>query len=282
MNRFLLLIFLLIVSLSNVKQASAANYTIEKVSFGVYAAIALSEWKAYSNALIIVTDSQVILAGAHFVPEAIKELIAEIAKITPRPLKTILLTHHHRGFSYIDFDFPESMEIITSWQNWQSLKNEYREMKNPVTFFDKGLTLQRGRTTIILNNTDGGHSQGDVVVYLPNDGVLFTSDLVYNDVAGYMGDGRMREWLMTLEMLEDIGAKIVVPGLGKVTDENGIRKFHNLFKEFLTEILFHVEKGESLEITRKRFNLPAYTSQRGAKTFINGNIEWAYNELKKK
>ena len=73
---------------------------------------------------------------------------------------------------------------------------------------------RRGKTTIVLNNTDLGHTEGDVIVYLAEEKVLFTSDLFYNEVVGFMGDGFMREWVLNLEILEGIEARTVIPGLG--------------------------------------------------------------------
>lgn len=262
------------------KPATAANYGIQKVAEGVYAALVLPNSKAASNALIIVGSHQVILAGAHFVPEGIKELTEEIARITPLPLRQVILTHHHRGSNYVDFDLPGNVEVVTSWQTWQALKSESREFRNRVLFFDNSLTFQWGKLTIILNNTDAGHSAGDVFLYLPNEGILFTSDLFFNDVVGYMGDGEMREWVINLEMLEGLDARIVVPGLGAVTDSAGIRRFRLFFKDFLTELLRHLEKGETLLQTKKNFRLPQHSDLPGYKAFFDINVERAYNELK--
>ncbi len=273
----LILIFLLLL----VKRADAGkHYEISKVSDSVYAAIAQPDGKAASNAIFIITGNHVLLAGAHFVLEGVRELVSEIAKITPSPVREVILTHHHSGYNYIDLDLPPNAEIITSWQTWQSLKSEFRQVKNPATFFDKAITLQRGNVSVILSNTELGHSKGDIIVYVPSEGVLFTSDLVFHNAIGYMGMGHMREWIMNLEMLESLNARIVVPGVGKVTDFNGIIQFKLFLKDFLTEVLNHVENGDSLAKTKKDFSLPQYRDIPGYKTFFEVNVERAYGELK--
>lgn len=269
--------------LGSVEGASAGkHYDIQKVSDSVYAAVAVPEGKAASNAMIVVTEQQVILAGAHFVLDAVRELISEISNITPKPVREIILTHHHSGYNYIDVDLPENAEIITSWQTWQALRSEYRKVKNPVTFFEKGLTLQRENVSIILSNTDFGHSKGDLVVYIPSEGVLFTSDLVFNGAVGYMGTGFMRDWVLSLEFLESLAPNIVIPGVGKVTGSEGITRFKMFMQDFLSEVIRHIEKGDSLSVTKKEFHLPQYTTLQGYKTFFDVNIERAYGELKEK
>lgn len=170
--------------------AQAAHYEIKQMEEGVYAAIALPEGKAASNAMIVVTPYQVILAGAHFIPEGIRELIDAIAEITPIPLRYVILTHHHPGYNHVDFDFPANVEIITSWQTWQSLRGESRQLRNHVTFFDKGLTLIRGETVLVLNSTEFGHREGDIILYLPNEGVLFTSISFTTTWWGTWGKGK--------------------------------------------------------------------------------------------
>jgi glyoxylase-like metal-dependent hydrolase (beta-lactamase superfamily II) len=280
MRRLLFGIMLLGLVVVPPRSSWAANYDIQKVATGVYAAVAQPKGKAASNAMIVVTNYEVILAGAHFVPEAIKELLTEIGRLTPLPLRRVILTHHHRGFNYVDFDLPANVEIITSWQAYQALKSELRELRNPLVFFDKRLTMQRDGQTIVLNNVGQAHSEGDLFVYLPKEGILFTSDLLFNDAAGYMGDGTMRDWILCLEMMAGVGARTVIPGIGKVTDSEGIDKFLAFFRDYLTEVLRNVEKGNNLVQTKKEFSLPQYRNLPGFKTFFEVNLERAYKELK--
>lgn len=274
----LLLPFILL--LPSAFPAAAAHYEIKKVSDSVYAAIALPNGKAGSNAMIIISEYHVILAGAHFVPEAVKELLEDISQITYFPLREVILTHHHSGFNYIDLDLPANASIFTSWQTWRALNSEYRRVKNPVTVFENALTLQRGKLSIVLSNTGKGHSTGDVIVYVPSEDVLFTSDLVFNGVVGYMGNGYMRDWALNLEMIQSINAATIIPGVGGVTDGRGVSGFLVFLRDFLTEVLLHVERGENLAQMKKGFSLPRYQDLPGYKTFFNVNIERAYGEFK--
>lgn len=260
--------------------AFGANFRFQKVKEGVVAALAEPGGKAASNCLIIMTSYQVIIAGAHFTPETTRELFDHVRSLTPIPVRSIILTHHHRGFNYIDFDLPANVEIITSAQAWQALRSEFRQVKNQLTFFDRSLTMKRGSTTIVLNNTIQGHSEGDVFIYLPEENVLFTSDLFFNDVAGYMGDGHLREWLATLELLAGIDARYVVPGLGVVTDSDGIRRFQAFFRDFTTEILRLIALQIDPEIAKRRFALPQHENMPGFRAFFDVNFKRAFTELK--
>ncbi len=237
--------------------SSAAEYEIVKVADSVYAAIAKTDGKAASNAFFVITDYEVILAGAHFVPEGVKELLAAIAKITPLPVSQIILTHHHKGFTYVDFDLPEKAEIVASVNVWQSLKGEFREFKNPTVVFENNLTLNRGKTSLVIMDTGPGHSSGDTIVYLPKEDVLFASDLLFNDAVGFMGEASIHEWGESLELLENLAPSKVIPGVGKVSDSSSIEKFRKFYRAFMTEIIRNVEKGNTLSQIKERVFSPA-------------------------
>ncbi len=272
----MLLIILLLLPMT----ASAASFKFQKVRNNVYAAIAEPGGKAASNSLIIITNYQVIVAGSHFIPETTKELLDFVSTLTPIPVRYIILTHHHRGYNHIDFDLPANAEIIASGPTWQALKSEFRQIRNQVTFFDRGLTMKRGNTLIVISATERGHSEGDILVYLPEEGVLFTSDLFFNDVAGYMGDGSFRDWIGSLDIMAAIDAGIVVPGLGDVTNTDGILRFQAFFRAFTTEVLRLIGKSLEIEAAKRQFSLPQYESMPGYKAFFDVNFRRAYNELK--
>lgn len=260
--------------------AHASLYKISKISDYVYAAIAQPKGKVASNAFFVVTDYEVILAGAHFIPEGIKELLSEIARITPLPVSQVILTHHHKGFNYVDFDLPEKSEIVASVHVWQALRGELREFKNPTVVFESALTLNRGKTSLIIMDTGPGHSSGDVIVYLPKEGILFASDLLFNDTVGYMGEASIHEWGENLEMMENLAPSIVVPGVGKVSDSGAIERFRRFYRAFMTEVIRNVEKGNTLSQTKKEFSLPQYKSLPGYDAFLEINLDRAYKQFK--
>lgn len=260
--------------------AAAQNgFSVEKLADGVYAAIARPGGQATSNAFLVEGDDYLVAAGAHFTREVIGELVAAAASVTAKPIRYFILTHHHRGFSHIDFDFPPGKDVIMSWQTWQALDSEVRDVTAPTLFFGDGLTLKLGERTVILSNTGGGHTDGDLLVYLPDSGVLFASDLLYVGSVGYLGDGHMREWVMALEFMEQLGAKRIVPGYGPVSGAGELAEFKAFFKAFLTEVLRHIEAGDTLEKTLRTFSLPKYRDYDGYGRFLRTNVERAYKEL---
>jgi glyoxylase-like metal-dependent hydrolase (beta-lactamase superfamily II) len=73
--------------------------------------------------------------------------------------------------------------------------------------------VARGSREIQLLHLGRAHTGGDVVIYLPQEGVVFTGDMMLPGLA-YMGDAHVDEWPVTLEALKGLDFDVVLPGHG--------------------------------------------------------------------
>ena len=89
--------------------------------------------------------------------------------------------------------------------------------------FADTLTLDLGSREVQLLHLGRGHTQGDAAVWLPEDKILFAGDLVEARAAPYMGDAFVEEWsTTTLDRVEALGAKTIVPGRGPAAGREAI------------------------------------------------------------
>ena len=256
------------------------TFSIEPLGNEVYAAIAKIGSRASSNSLFVIGKHYVVAVGAHMTKEVIEDLNAEIASRTGKPVRYFVLAHHHPGYTHVDFDFPPDQDVVMAWQAWQQLNENVRKPGFPIIFFNEGMTIKPGGVTIVLSNLGRGHSAGDVVTFIPEAGVIFASDLFYVDSVGYMAGGYMREWVLALEALEQLGADRIVPGTGPVSGIEEVSKFKEFFRDFLTEVIRHIERGDTLEQTLQTFDLPKYRNLSGYQLLMKANLKRAYEELK--
>lgn len=256
------------------------SFLVEPLGRNVYAAIAKIGGKATSNAVFVIGEQYVVAAGAHMTKEVIRDIQLEIVALTPKPVRFFVLAHHHPGFTHVDFDFPPEQDVIMSWQAWQDMNNEVRKPDFPILFFNEGLTLKPGGVTVVLTNLGRGHSAGDLVTFIPEAGVVFASDLFYVNSVGYMGGGYMREWILALDFLEQLGADKIVPGTGPVSGVDEVTAFKDFFREFLTAVLARIERGDTLDQVMKDFEMPNYRNMSGYQQLIKVNLQRAYIELK--
>jgi glyoxylase-like metal-dependent hydrolase (beta-lactamase superfamily II) len=255
------------------------SFQIEPLASGVFAAIAKPGSEASTNAIFVIGKEYVVAAGAHMSKTVINDLRKAIAVRTRKPIRYFVLAHHHTGYTYVDFDFPPGQDVLMSWQTWKNIEAEIRKPDYTSMFFNEGLTLKPGGVSVVLTNIGKGHTDGDIVVFIPEAEVLFASDLLYVNSVGYMGNGYMTDWLLALDFLEQIGAEQIVPGYGPVSDSEDVYEFGQFFRDFLTEVLKYIERGDTLEHALANFDLPQYHHMDGYDQLIKLNLKRAYNDL---
>ncbi len=180
---------------------------------------------------ILVIDSGGSYAGAKAIHQAIK-------KISDKSIKWVVNTggqdHRWLGNSY--FSTQEKITFIssdackadmikrTSFQMNMAEKYIKDKFNNtqavyPSFTFASKYTLPIKDKKIELIYTGGGHTSGDIFVSLPEQGIVFTGDIVFSQrLLGIQQDSALR-WIKSLEYLRDvIKPKVVIPGHGAVTN----------------------------------------------------------------
>jgi glyoxylase-like metal-dependent hydrolase (beta-lactamase superfamily II) len=257
------------------------SFDIEPLREGVFAAIARQGGQATTNAFFVIGREYVVAGGAHMTRPVINDLYRAIRARSRKPVRYFILAHHHAGYTNTDFDFPPGQDVLMSWQTWKSIEGEVRTPEFSTLFFNEGLTIKPGGVSVVLTNIGKGHTDGDVVVFIPEANAVFASDLLYVNSVGFMGSGYMTDWLLALDFLAQIDAKEVIPGFGPVSGSEEVYAFSRFFRDFLTEVLRHIEQGDSLEQTLQSFELPEYRSLEGYDQLIKLNLKRAYQDLSK-
>src|SRR5262249_40063846 len=89
----------------------------------------------------------------------------------------------------------------------------------PTTTFSDRLTIQLGGTRgeLVLAYCGRGHTEGDIVAWLPRQKILFAGDLVEAQAALYTGDAFHADWASgTLDAVTAFGAESLIGGRGAV------------------------------------------------------------------
>ena len=90
-------------------------------------------------------------------------------------------------------------------------------LTRPTVTFDDAMTIDLGNRVVELRHLGRGHTAGDLVVWLPDEGICFAGDLVEARAAPYMGDSYPAEWsTTTLDRVAELGAQQLVGGRGPV------------------------------------------------------------------
>jgi cyclase len=134
---------------------------------------------------------------------------------------------------------------------------EVRPTPPNLTYTDR-LTLQRGHREIDLLFLGRGHTGGDTVVWLPQERVVCSGDLMETSVP-YMGDAYFGEWIKSLGALKRIDFAVDLPGHGVPFSDKGlITALQSYIADFIAQGKKLRAEGVPAEDAAKRIDLTAY------------------------
>ena len=220
------------------KFASHADLEEKKVSFEK---LSDNAW-AYTaegdpNTGVIIGADAVMIIDATATPVMAQDVIRYVRQITDKPIKYVTLTHYHavRVLGASGYRKEGLQDIIASQQTrelivergQQDMDSEIGRFPRlfnavesvpgltwPTVVFDKELTLWMGDLEVKIMHLGRGHTKGDTVVWLPQQKILFSGDLVEADAACYTGDAYLADWPATLDALAALKPEKMIPGRG--------------------------------------------------------------------
>lgn len=204
-----------------------------------------------SNAAFIVTDEGVLVVDALGSPALAQEMLAEIRRITPAPLKTVVLTHYHADHIYgLQALKAAGAEIIAQRDGQIYLQSQTAESRLQFSreelapwidantrlvpadrWIDGPTTLHLGGLDFELIPAGPAHTPEDLVVYVPQLKLLMAGDLVFRGRVPFVGQADSGSWLKALDKLLKFDAKVIVPGHGAVS--NTAREDLQLTRDYL-------------------------------------------------
>jgi glyoxylase-like metal-dependent hydrolase (beta-lactamase superfamily II) len=219
------------------------------------------------NTGIIVGDKGVIVIDTTRSPEGGKKLQAEVAKITSKPITTVILTHsdgdHVGGLS----TFPAGISIIAQENCKKVLEEGIAVGHSDITAdqlpnhtVDKREDLTIDGVKFELLHWVPAHTTGDLVIYLPAQKIVFTGDIIVLDqprVALIKGSGSSEGWVETAKGILALDADRYVVGHGdEVQSKQQIEQRVNLAIAEREKIKELVAKGSTLQVTQAEVGDP--------------------------
>ncbi len=239
-------------------------FVLKQVGPGVYAAIDGPEHKAGSNAGFVIGDDGVLVVDALFTPDAAKALVAEIRRLTPKPIRYVVNTHYHLDHTGGDQVLRDAGATIVAHRNVRTwvrtnnvnlfgdritpeIKGQIEALPLPDVTTDKDLTIWLGSRKVVVR-TVLGHTGGDLTIYVPDAKVLFAGDMLWRRVAPNLIDGSVAEWQATdagFIAMQDSAQVTYVPGHGDVANRGDVEEFRG----YLLDLKALVTQGRKAGLT---------------------------------
>ena len=148
----------------------------------------------------------------------------------------------------------ELQQQLAYWQRHVEAQEEIVFTPPTQTLRDK-LTLYRGGREIQLHFFGRAHTGGDLAIYLPEEKIVFTGDMMLGGIS-YMGDGYVTEWADTLRGLLSLDIELILPGHGPGFSEvERISHVADYYSDLTREIRRLRSEGYSAEEAAARADL---------------------------
>lgn len=133
----------------------------------------------------------------------------------------------------------------------------------PTKTFQDSLTLESKNRIVKLISFGGGHTAADIIVYLPNEKIVFSGDLVIHPIPLVGGEQSLiKEWSRSLNKIIDLNSNAIIPGHGDVLCKTDyLKQMSSLFDFIYNEVNRFVNEGKTLEEIRKQIVLDEFKKQ---------------------
>jgi len=212
---------------------SAHSYYVQ----GISGAASAENQGFMSNAGFVVTDAGVIVFDALGTPALANKLVAAIAKITAQPIKRVIISHYHADHMYglqvfkplgaeiwahtAGREYLDSDEAQLRLQQRREILKPWVDVKTQLLPADKWLTadadFEMGGLHFELRHVGPAHSSEDLALFVKEDGVLYSGDLVFKGRVPFVGNADSRLWLESLDRLTAFKPKYMIPGHGEAS-----------------------------------------------------------------
>lgn len=276
---------LLVVALLALNQGAwALEMLPQKIAEGVYAFVGETGPRSVANEGMntttgfIVTGAGVVVIDSGSSRQVAKKISAAIANVTSQPIKFVVNTggqdHRWLGNSYFaDLGIPviasekTAADIAVRGIAWaEGMKNLLgpafagTRIQAPTRTFKQRETLTLGNEKIDLIYAGGGHTPGDLIVWMPAQKIAFSGDLVFVDrLLGVLPVSKVKDWLLSLDTLTALKPVMIIPGHGAPAT---LAKAKRETEDYLTLMYSHMKKavdaGDDLQSAVKSLDDKAF------------------------
>ena len=283
-------------STSHVEPDTLAPPYIEEVSAGIFAYIQPDGSWFLNNTGFLVGREAVVSIDTTSTERRTRDYLAAIARVSDRPVRTLINTHHHGDHTHGNCLLPQATilghprcrgEILAGAQGlfpppvelfgaveWGGISPV-----PPFVTFDDHLSVWVDDLRVELHCVpEPAHTTNDVVIWIPERSVLFVGDLLFVGGTPFVLMGSVSGSLAALDMLRAFGARTLVPGHGPVCGPEAIEPV----AEYLRFVQHTARQAKAaglspLEAARQT-NLGRFAELHDRERIV-GNLYRAYAEL---
>ncbi len=280
----ILTLFLVVVALAVGAPGRAAEtppVAVKQVAPGLYFFFDY----AGSNSVFLVTSDGVLVIDTRQHPRAGEELIAQIRKVTDKPIRWVINSHFHGDHTFGNAAFKavgatfiaqeETRRIMQKVQPKEmARRQEYFRSHNydpnevklilPDVTFSRAMTLWLGGREVRLMYLGPGQQDGDTFVYFPYARTLFTpGSFATRNIPNMAFTTSVESWLSLLDRVAGMeNVDRILPAHGDLATQADVREFAAMLRDFYTTVKGAIDRGVPLEEAQRTLTFPQYREWR--------------------
>ena len=248
------------------------------------------------NSTLVVGDKGALLIDSGGTLEVGRHIARAVRRLTPKPVTHVVNTHHHGdhhlgngAFAGVTLISSEKCrdKVLETGAEWLEIMERDIGRKLPGTKpIPAGTTYRAGtRTETRVNGVRvvfwvprGSHTEGDLVVYLPDDKVLIAGDVLVNGVVPTLQDGYLKNWIHTLDEMRQLPVDRFVPGHGALMNARDVGSLRDAMSRFHAGVKEGYRRGWNESEIRKSLDLSGW--EKLERSYVIGrNVNRAYLEV---
>ena len=195
-----------------------------------------------ANRGIIIGDKGVAVIDTGISASAAKEFLADIRKITDKPILYVVNTHHHLDHTFGNTIFAaQGADIVAQEECAAAMRQSAgktlanitttgltpdqiagTKISYPNKTFGKRRQLDLGGISAELIYPGPSHSPGSILVYLSREKVIFAGDILFTDFHPYLGEADIKNWRQVLDFMATLNADKIIPGHGGLSQRRDL------------------------------------------------------------
>jgi glyoxylase-like metal-dependent hydrolase (beta-lactamase superfamily II) len=226
------------------------------------------------NSGVIIGDKGVIIVDAKTTPEAGAALIAEVAKLTPKPVTHVIITHsdgdHVNGLA----GMPDGLQIVAHANNKAEQMAVYQfaavevnggkclppanRIPNRIVSTDRVATVIDG-VPLVIHHFGPAHTGGDLIIEVPGEKVAFVGDIITSSVLVHPEkSGTFAGWFDNAAGLLKLPVTRYLGGHAKDFDTKATLQTRIAeYRATQAKVDALVDGGKSLDEVKTAMNVPA-------------------------